>query len=109
MQTKKPSLLISDGAADFHEAWKEEYRAKNYLQKETKHIRHIHLKGDKNNNKMERLNGTIRDREVAYREIKKMNSHLFDGFPTFYNFSKKHGGINQKTPGRIRWNTCREF
>ncbi len=64
-----------------------------FFWKETEHIRHIHMKCDKNNNRMERLNGIIRDREVAYRGIKKMNSPLFDGFQTFYNFSKKHGGL----------------
>ena len=98
---KKPTILISDGAPNFHDAWKSEYRAKNFLQKETQHIRHIHMKGDKNNNRMERLNGTIRDREIPYRGIKKMDSPLFDGFQTFYNFSKKHGGINQKTPAEL--------
>ena len=98
---KIPTTLISDGAANFHEAWKENYKAKNFLWKDTEHIRHIHMKGDKNNNRMERLNGTIRDREVAYRGIKKMNSPLFVGFQTFYNFSKKHGGIGKKTPAEL--------
>ncbi len=111
---KIPTTLISDGAPNFHEAWKENYKAKNFLWKDTKHIRHIHMKGDKNNNRMERLNGTIRDREVSYRGIKKMDSPLFDGFQTFYNFSKKHGGINGKTPaemakiqvdGKNKWKT----
>ncbi len=87
---KIPTTLISDGAVNFHEAWEENYKAKNFLWKDTEHIRHIHMKGDKNNNRIERLNGTIRDREVAYRGIEKMNSPLFDGFQTFYNFSKKH-------------------
>ncbi len=27
-----------------------------------------------------------------------MDSPLFDGFQAFYNFSKKHGGINKETP-----------
>ena len=98
---KIPTTLISDGAKNFHEAWKENYKAKNFLWKDTEHIRHIHMKGDKNNNRMERLNGIIRDREVAYRGIKKMNSPLFDGFQTFYNFSKKHGGIGKKTPAEL--------
>ncbi len=95
---KIPTTLISDGAKNFHKAWKDNYKAKNPLWKDTEHIRHIHMKGDKNNNRMERLNGTIRDREVAYRGIKKMNSPLFNGFQAFYNFSKKHGGIDKKTP-----------
>jgi len=50
---------------------------------------------------MERLNGTIRDREIPYRGIKKTDSPLFDGFQTFYNFSKKHGGIGKKTPAEM--------
>jgi len=111
---KIPTTLISDGANNFHQAWKENYKAKNFLWKDTEHIRHIHMKGDKNNNRMERLNGTIRDREVAYRGIKKMNSPLFAGFQTYYNFSKKHGGIGKKTPaekagiivdGNNKWKT----
>ena len=101
VHSKVPTTLISDGARNFHQAWKSEYRQKNPLQKETEHIRHIHMKGDKNNNRMERLNGTIRDREVVYRGIKKMDSPLFDGFQTFYNFSKKHGGIDKKTPAEM--------
>jgi hypothetical protein len=36
--------------------------------------RHIHLKGDMNNNKMERLNGEIRDREKVVRGLKKDDS-----------------------------------
>ena len=81
----------------------ENYKVKNYLWKDTKHIRHIHMKDDKNNNRMERLNGTIKDREVAYRDIKKMTSHLFDGFQTFYNFSKKHGSLDKRTPTECAW------
>ncbi len=98
---KIPTTLISDGAHNFHEAWKDNYKAKNFLWKDTEHTRHIHMKGDKNNNRMERLNGTFRDREVAYRGIKKMSSPLFSGFQTFYNFSKKHGGIGKKTPAEL--------
>ena len=111
---KIPATLISDGAKNFHKAWNDHYKAKNFLWKDTEHVRHIHMKGDKNNNRMERLNGTIRDREVAYRGIKKMSSPLFDGFQTYYNFSKKHGGIDKRTPaecagirvdGNNKWKT----
>ena len=30
-----------------------------------------------------------------------MSSPLFSGFQTFYNFSKKHGGIGKKTPSEM--------
>lgn len=55
---KKPRVLITDGLKSYREAFKKEFwTLKN---PRTKHIRHIALKGDKNNNKMERLNGEIR-------------------------------------------------
>ncbi|MDQ3872669.1 MAG: hypothetical protein M3258_03550 [Thermoproteota archaeon] len=41
------------------------------LKRESKHISHIRLQGDYNNNKMERLNGEIRDREKTTRGLKK--------------------------------------
>jgi len=65
---KKPTVLISDGARNFHQAYLKEYGT---LEREKKHIRHIHLKGDHNNNKMERLNGEVRDREKVTMGIKE--------------------------------------
>ena len=47
-----------------------------YKEEQTEHIRHIHFKGDKNTNKMERLNGEIRDREKVMRSLKKMTLRL---------------------------------
>ena len=47
---KKPKALISDGARNFVAHKKEFWTLRN---PRTKHIRHIHLKGDKNNNKRE--------------------------------------------------------
>ena len=57
----RPNTLISDGAPNFHNAYNKEF----FTNKKpwTTHINHIRLHGDHNNNKMERLNGTIRDRE----------------------------------------------
>lgn len=93
-----PSTLISDGAVNFHDAWKSEWRQKNYLHKMTSHIRHIHMKNDMNNNKMERFNGTMRDWEKIKRGMKRIDSPLFAGFMIHYNYVKKHGGLGGKTP-----------
>jgi len=51
--------LITDGLPAYHDAYKKEF----WMLKgpRTEHVRHIKLKGDMNNNKMERLNGEIRD------------------------------------------------
>lgn len=95
---KKPSVLISDGAQNFHEAWKTEYKAKNFLHKKTQHIRHIHLKNDRNNNKMERLNGELRDREKVMRSLKKDDSPIISGMQIHHNFIRGHMGLDGKTP-----------
>lgn len=95
---KKPSTLISDGAHNFHEAWKDEWKAKNFLHKDTEHIRHIHMKNDRNNNKMERLNGTIRDREKVMRSLKTDDSAIISGMQIHHNFIRGHMGIDGKTP-----------
>jgi len=57
---KIPKTLVSDGAANFHEAYTKEFHTMK-LETRTEHIRHIRFAGDFNNNKMERMNGEIRD------------------------------------------------
>lgn len=57
LTSKQPLALISDGASNFHEAYKKElFTLKN---PRTRHISHIRLQGDHNNNKIERLNGEL--------------------------------------------------
>ena len=99
---KKPTTLISDGASNFHHAWKDQYRAKNRLHKETEHHRHIHLSGDMNNNKMESFNGaTVRHREKVVRGLKKEDSAILTGLRIYHNHVRPHQGLDGKTPGEM--------
>jgi transposase-like protein len=59
---KKPNILVTDGLRSYREAWLKEFRTSKF-DTSTVHIRHITLTGDHHNNKMERMNGEIRDRE----------------------------------------------
>ena len=61
----RPNTLISDGAPNFHTAYNRELYTNKWPR--TRHINHIRLQGDHNNNKMERMNGEIRDREKTMR------------------------------------------
>jgi hypothetical protein len=54
---KKPSILISDGTPNFHDAYQKVLTLKN---PRTKHIRDIRLKGDNRNKRMECLNGEVK-------------------------------------------------
>jgi hypothetical protein len=95
---KKPTVLISDGAWNFHQAYQKEFRT---LGRETKHIRHIHIEGDHNNNKMERLNGEIRDREKVMRGVKRMDSVALKGYQMYHNYFREHEGLVGKTPAEV--------
>ncbi len=92
---KTPRNFITDGLPAYMKS------SKKVFGKKTNHVRHIHLAGKRdkdNNNKMERLNGEIRDREKVFRGLKKMDTPVLDGMRVYYNFTKKHGSLDGKTP-----------
>ena len=93
---KKPMTLITDGLPTYHDAYKKEWRTLAYPR--TQHIRHITIRGDRNNNKMERLNGEIRDREKTMRGLKKDETPILKGYQIFHNYIRPHEGLEGKTP-----------
>ena len=93
---KKPMTMISDGAANFAEACKNEYYTNT--KPRTRHIRDIALSGKVHNNKMERMNGEVRDREKIVRGVKSEESPLLKGSQIFHNFVGPHDGLNGITP-----------
>ena len=95
---KRPSVLISDGAPNFHTAFNKEFYSNK---KDSRHINHIHLKGDKNNNKMERLNGETRDREKVMRGLKTKNSPILKGYQLYHNYIRPHEALKGKTPSEM--------
>ncbi|MDE1842747.1 MAG: IS1/IS6 family transposase [Thaumarchaeota archaeon] len=93
---KRPEFLITDGARNFAEAFTKEFYTREKPQ--SKHIRHIHFKRDQNNNKMERLNGEIRDREKVMRGLKKIDTPILAGYQIFHNYLRPHMALEGKTP-----------
>lgn len=93
---KKPKTLITDGAHNFHLAYMKEFWTPQ--RDRTKHIRHIRIKGDHNNNKMERMNGEVRDREKVMRGLKKIDTPILSGYQIFHNYVRPHEGLKGKTP-----------
>ena len=92
----KPKTLVTDGLQGYHEAWRKEYYT---MKKETctRHIRHIRIQGDMNN-KMERLNGEIRDREKVMRGLKKPETPIIPGYQIYHNYVRPHEALQGKTP-----------
>ena len=89
---KSPKHFTTDGFSAYAKS------PKKVFGKNTQHHAHIHLKGDMNNNKMERFNGTFRDRELSFRGLKKSDTVLIGSYQVFYNYTKKHIGLGGKTP-----------
>ena len=98
---KVPERLISDGAANFGHAHRKQYAPKNFLHKDSEHVRHIHMAGDMNNNQMESFNGnTVRLREEATRGLKREDSAILTGLRLYHNHVRPHQGLPGKTtPG----------
>jgi transposase-like protein len=68
---KRPNALITDGLPAYHEAFNQEFYTNT--NPHSRHINAIRITGhhsDANNNKMERINGEIRDREKTMRGLK---------------------------------------
>lgn len=96
---KKPMTLITDGAANFADGYKREFWTT--YNPRTTHVRHITIQGDHNNNKMERLNGEIRDREKTMRGVKKMDTPILKGYQQYHNYFRPHEGLAGKTPAEV--------
>jgi putative transposase len=92
----RPKTFITDGGHNFHTAYEKELYTVKGLR--TKHIKHIRLQGDMNNNKMERMNGEVRDREKTMRGLKKMDTPILKGYQLYHNYIRAHEALDGKTP-----------
>ncbi len=110
---KKPHTLITDGAFNFESAFRQEFRREREALT-IQHIRHVRMGGDKNNNRMERFNGELRDREKVTRSLKKPDTPILEGMQIFHNYVRPHMALNGETPadragitvrGRDKWLT----
>jgi len=97
---KNPKTLITDGAPNFHEAFMDEYWTSK-LATRPEHIRDITLDGERHNNKMERMNGEIRDRERVMRTLEKPASPILTGYQLFHNYIRPHMALKGKTPSEM--------
>jgi len=93
---KKPMTVITDGLPAYRDAYKKEFRTLSYPR--TIHVNAIKLSGNMNNNKMERLNGEIRDREKVMRGLKKVETPILKGYQIYHNYIRSHEALDGKTP-----------
>ena len=89
---KQPKTLITDGLPSYSLACQQVFEG-------TQHIRKITLNGKvHNNNKMERMNGEIRDREKTMRGLKQKRTVILQGYQLYHNYIRPHEALDGKTP-----------
>lgn len=94
---KVPETLVSDAAANYHEAWQDLYAPMNYIHKPTVHINQVEFDGEHHNNQMKSFNGnTIRIREKVVR-VKREDSAILSGLQIYHNFVRPHLGLADPT------------
>ena len=95
---KKPKTLISDGANNFHDAFRKEFWSEYGDEPSPEHIREIALDGEVHNQPMERMNGEIRDREKVMRGLKRKDTPILKGYQLYHNYIRSHEALNGQTP-----------
>ncbi|MDG7007993.1 MAG: DDE-type integrase/transposase/recombinase [Nitrososphaerota archaeon] len=96
---KKPKVLISDGAYNFATANKKEWWT-HHKGDRTRHVRDIRFGSEVHNNKMERMNGEIRDREKVMRSLKNPQTPILKGLQVYHNYFRPHEALDGQTPAR---------
>lgn len=65
-------------------------------------IRSVSVRNEGLNNEVERLNGSVRDREVVMRGMdhKESAQTLMEALRIYHNYIKTHQGLEGKTPAK---------
>ena len=93
----KPQKVFTDALAGYPVAI-----AKVFGESRVNHIYRAGVrKHDANNNRIERMNGTLRERVKVQRGWKTVKTPLAEGMRIQYNFVKPHQGLDGKTPAQV--------
>jgi transposase-like protein len=97
---KTPATLITDGLQSYHDAYLKEYWTTR-KDTQTRHVREIKISGEVHNNKMERFNGEVRDREKVMRNLKRKDTPILTGYQIFHNYVRPHMALKNRTPAEL--------
>ena len=91
---KKPRLMVTDGLASYKKAFNAEFYDHH---QSCKHIADVALQ-ESLNNVLERMHGSIREREKIMRGIKVDDTPIIPMNQIYYNFVRPHMGLEGATP-----------
>jgi len=101
MAKVRPLAVVTDGLRSYPHAITKEFRTMKAPR--TEHIRVPSIRNERSNNNMvERLNGTVRERNKVMRglEDEPTAQTIINGFRIYYNFIRPHMALNGKTPAQ---------
>jgi transposase-like protein len=55
----------------------------------------------RNNNRIERFNGELRQREKFMRSLKRPDTPILSGYQLFHNYIRSHMSLEGKTPAEV--------
>jgi putative transposase len=92
-KTGKPKAIIHDGLPSYNEAFQREYYTKKNPR--VKNIRSISVRNEGLNSRLERLNGTMRDREKVMRGMhsKESAQKIIEAMRIHYNYCREHSNL----------------
>jgi transposase-like protein len=92
-----PSVVVTDGLPSYVGAYAQDF-------KELRNIVHLSRSSLKSgrNARIERLNGTVREREKVMRSLKheKSGQELLNAYRVWYNYVRPHMGLGGLTPAQ---------
>ncbi len=97
LKTGMPTAIIHDGLGSYDEAFQREYFTMKAPR--VKNIRSISVRNQGLNSRVERLNGTMRDREKVMRGMhsKESAQKIIEAMRIHYNYCREHSKLG-KTP-----------
>jgi putative transposase len=91
---KKPRLMVTDGLASYKGAFNKELYDHH---QSCSHIADVALQ-ESLNNVLERMHGSIREREKVIRGLKVEDTPIIPMNQIYYNFIRPHSALDGKTP-----------
>jgi len=95
----KPAFVVTDGLRAYQDVFNKEFFT--LRNPRTEHIRLAGLAKASNNNMIERLHGTVRERDKVMRGLKREESDMIEGLRIYYNFIRPHMALNGLTPAEV--------
>jgi transposase-like protein len=96
----RPMSVVTDGLRSYQDAITKEFFTLKTPR--TEHVRIPNIRDRSNNNMVERLHGTIRQRNKVMRGLddEATAQIMMDGLRLYYNFIRPHSALNGKTPAQ---------